>query len=105
MAMSAQRWRMDTRDPPNPLAMARDLGPAITAAADTIERERRIPAPLLAQLHQSRLFRMLLPRTVGGDEVEPGRYVLAIEEIARRDASVAGNVFVANSSPLIAPSL
>jgi alkylation response protein AidB-like acyl-CoA dehydrogenase len=46
---------------------------------------------------------MLLPRSVGGDQVEPGRYLMAIEEIARHDASVAWNVFVANSSSLIAP--
>jgi alkylation response protein AidB-like acyl-CoA dehydrogenase len=94
---------MDTRDPPNPLAMARALGAAIDAAADTVESTRRIPAQLMAQLHESRLFRMLLPRTVGGDQMEPGAYVTAIEEIARHDASVAWNVFVANSSSLIAP--
>src|SRR5436190_4188973 len=94
---------MDTRELPNPLAMARDLGPAIAAASETVERTRRIPETLLAQLHQSRLFRMLLPRSVGGDETEPGAYVLAIEEIARHDGSVAWNVFVANSSSLIAP--
>jgi alkylation response protein AidB-like acyl-CoA dehydrogenase len=94
---------MDTRDPPNPLVMARALGAAIAAAADTVESTRRLPAPLLAQLHEARLFRMLLPRTVGGDQMEPGAYVTAIEEIARHDASIAWNVFVANSSSLIAP--
>ena len=94
---------MDTRDPPDPLAMARDLGAAIAAAADAVESTRRIPEPLLARLHELRLFRMLLPRSVGGDQMEPGRYLLAIEEIARHDASVAWNVFVANSSSLIAP--
>jgi alkylation response protein AidB-like acyl-CoA dehydrogenase len=94
---------MDTRFPPDPLAMARALGAAIAAAADAVESTRRIPEPLLAQLHQSRLFRMLLPRSIGGDQMEPRRYLLAIEEIARHDASVAWNVFVANSSSLIAP--
>jgi len=83
--------------------MARALGAAIAAAADAVESTRRIPEPLLAQLHQSRLFRMLLPRSIGGDQMEPRRYLLAIEEIARHDASVAWNVFVANSSSLIAP--
>ena len=84
---------------------ARELGAAIAAAADAIESTRRIPEPLLAQLHESRLLRMLLPRSVGGDQTEPGTYVLAIEEIARHDASVAWNVFVANSSALIAAFL
>ena len=37
-----------------------------------------------SQLHAARLFRMLLPRSVGGDEVEPWAYLRAVEEIAAR---------------------
>ena len=96
---------MENRDRPDRLATARDLGAAIAAAADTIEATRRIPEPLLAHLHASRLFRMLLPRSVGGDQTQPGDYLLAIDEIARHDASVAWNMFVANSAALIAPFL
>ena len=96
---------MDTRPGPDPHAQARALGAAIAASADEIERTRRIPAPLLGRLHEARLFRMLLPRSVGGDQVEPGTYVVAIEEIARHDASLAWNVFVANSAALIAAFL
>ncbi len=87
----------------NPLARARDLGPAISAAADEIERTMEIPEPVLSRLHESRLLRMLLPRSAGGDQVEPWVYAHAIEEIARHDGSVAWNLFVANSSALIAP--
>lgn len=96
---------MDPRARPDALARARALGPAIAAAADEIERTRRIPEPLLSALHEARIFRLLLPRAYGGGEVEPGAYLLAVEEIGRRDASVAWNVFVANSSALIAPFL
>jgi alkylation response protein AidB-like acyl-CoA dehydrogenase len=88
-----------------PVVRARELGSAIAAAADEIERSRRIPGPLLAQLGRSRLLRMLLPRSVDGDQTEPSVYLQAIEEIARHDASVAWNVFVANSSALIAAFL
>ncbi|HVY16948.1 MAG TPA: acyl-CoA dehydrogenase family protein [Rhodopila sp.] len=86
-----------------PVARARDLGPAIEAAADTIERTQTIPEPLLTQIHDARLARMLLPRSVDGDEVEPWVYMHAIEELARHDGSVGWNLFVANSSALIAP--
>lgn len=96
---------MDQRADPDPIARARDLGNAIAAASDTIERTRRIPEPLLTQLHDSRLFRMLLPRSAGGDQVEPGIYFLAVAEVARHDASIAWNLFVGNSSALIAPFL
>ena len=46
---------------------------------------------------------MLLPRSVGGDQVEPWTYLRAIEEIARFDGSVGWNTFVGNSAALIAP--
>jgi alkylation response protein AidB-like acyl-CoA dehydrogenase len=87
----------------DPVARARALGPALEAAGDEIERSQEIPEPLLTQLHEARLFRMLLPRSVGGDQVEPWVYLRAIEEIARCDGSVGWNAFVANSSALIAP--
>jgi indole-3-acetate monooxygenase len=96
---------MDIQTSPDPVARARELGAEIAAAADEIERTRRIPEALLGRLHDSRLFRMLLPRSAGGDEAEPALYVAAIEELARHDASVAWNAFVANSSALIAAYL
>jgi indole-3-acetate monooxygenase len=96
---------MDIQERPDPIATARDLGQAIAAAADAIEKTRRIPAPLLARLHDSRLFRLLLPRSVGGEQTEPTTCLLVIEEIARQDASVAWNVFVTNSAALIAAFL
>ena len=86
----------------DPVARARELGPEIEAAADEIERTRRIPEPLLGHLHEARLFRMLLPRSAGGDETEPSVYVAALEEIAGHDASVGWNTFTANSSALVA---
>lgn len=88
-----------------PLLRARALGPAIAEAADAIERDRRIPAPLAAALHRAGLFRMLLPRRFGGGEIAPTAYLLAVEEVARHDASVAWNIFVANSTVLIAAYL
>ena len=85
------------------VARARDLGPAIEAAADTIERTQTVPEPLLSQIHDAQLARMLLPTSVGGAQVAPWIYLAAIEEIARHDGSVGWNLFVANSSALIAP--
>jgi indole-3-acetate monooxygenase len=96
---------MDIQSGPDPVARARELGAEIAAAADEIERTRRIPEPLLERLHDSRLFRMLLPRAADGDETEPALYVAAVEELARHDASIAWNVFTANSAALIAAYL
>jgi alkylation response protein AidB-like acyl-CoA dehydrogenase len=89
----------------DPLARVRELGPAILAAADTIEQTRRIPEPLLTQLHDARLFRMLLPLSVGGDELDPVTYVRAVEAAASCDGSVGWCLSIANSTSLIAPYL
>ncbi len=84
---------------------ARDLGPLIDAHADEIERTRRLPEPLLAGMHREKMFRLLLPRSVGGEEVDPGTYLHAVEAISRHDASLAWNMFVGNSSSLLAAYL
>jgi len=89
----------------NPLAGVRALAPVIEAAADVIERTRRIPEPLLTQLHEARLFRMLLPRSVGGDEIDPSTYVRAVEAAASYDGSIGWCLSIANSIALIAPYL
>src|ERR1700686_2409460 len=96
---------MDIQTRSDPVARAGELGAEISTAADEIERTRRIPGVLLERLHDSRLFRMLLPRSADGDETEPAVYVAAVEELARHDASIAWIVFVSNSSALIAAFL
>jgi alkylation response protein AidB-like acyl-CoA dehydrogenase len=96
---------MNDASRPDPVMRARDLASAIGAAADETERLRRIPEPLLDELHEARLFRMLYPRSVGGDEVEPATYIDAIGELARADGSVGWCVSIANSIGLFAPYL
>lgn len=88
-----------------PLARARALAARIGDAADAIERDQRIPPALLGDIHDSGLFRLLLPRSIGGEEADPRDYLLAVEEIGRHDGSLAWCTFVANSSALIAAYL
>ena len=71
------------------IARARALAPLIADAADRIERERVIPEDVLAAMHEARLFRMLIPRSCDGEEVEPATFFHVMETIAAADASVA----------------
>lgn len=87
------------------VAAAQNLGLKIEEAADDIETLRKIPADLMHALHEHRLTRMLLPRSIGGDEVRPSVYLDAIIELSRHDGSVGWNIFVANSSALLAAFL
>lgn len=68
---------------------ARQLGPMIEAAADEIERRRELSEPIVAALAERGLFRLLLPRSLGGAELPPAAYVPVVEEIAKHDASIA----------------
>src|SRR5438105_74002 len=89
----------------SPVARAGDLAQSIAAETDEIERCRRLTKPVLDELHEARLFRMLYPRSVGGDEVEPAVYIDAVGELARADGSVGWCVSIANSIGLFAPYL
>jgi len=75
--------------PQDPVARARGLRAQIEGAAQAIERERALPRELLCALHDARLFRLLLPKSCGGEEVAPAVFVAAVEEVAKADASVA----------------
>ena len=89
----------------DPVARARALGSEIDAVADIIEATRRLPEPLLTHMHEARMFHLLLPRVLGGEEVHPGTYVDTVTEISRHDGSLGWNMFVGNSSALLAPYL
>ena len=71
------------------IGRARELIPLIDRAGDRIERERRIPDGVLDALHDARLFRLLLPRSCDGEEVDPVTLFQVVEAIAQGDASVA----------------
>jgi alkylation response protein AidB-like acyl-CoA dehydrogenase len=71
------------------LQRVRELGPAIDAAADGIEANRDLPAPLFAALRERGLFRLVQPVDYGGAELDPPSLVQVIEQVARHDASTA----------------
>ena len=71
------------------LETARALQPTIAKYADRVEAERRLPAPLSDALHDAGMFRMLLPRSLGGAELDPPTFVQVMETLAMADASTA----------------
>ena len=70
------------------IGRARELIPLIECASERIERERRIPEDVLDALHEARLFRLLIPRSCDGEEVEPATLFQVVEAVAQGDASV-----------------
>src|SRR5689334_5381416 len=92
-------------DGPDYVARARSLGAALTAVSDEIERNRELPAPILAALIGNGLFRLLQPRSLGGAELDPMSYVQVVEQIARHDASTGWCIEQANGCSMAAAFL
>ena len=80
------------------LQRARDLIPTVRGYSDQIDRERRLPAALVEQLKSAGLFHVLLPKDVGGLEVDPVNSARIVEEIARGDGSAGWCVMLAAQS-------
>jgi alkylation response protein AidB-like acyl-CoA dehydrogenase len=72
-------------------ALERALGVVelLCSSADRIEAARALPPDIVAALHQARLFRLLLPRSLGGDELNLQSLAQVMEVIGGADASTA----------------
>src|SRR5262249_21749837 len=74
---------------PDWVARARELSPMVEAAAARTEAERKIPADVLAAMHDAGLFHILLPLSLGGAAADLVTFNQVIETIAAADASPA----------------
>ena len=70
------------------LAAARRLEPSVVELRDQFDRDRQLPPGLVDQLHAANLFRMWLPRAIGGAELPPLEFLAVIEELSRQDGSL-----------------
>ena len=66
---------------------AKALAPQIQASAEEMERSRRLPAPLVEAMAQAGLFRLWIPRTLGGEETDPITLVRVVEETSKEDGA------------------
>jgi alkylation response protein AidB-like acyl-CoA dehydrogenase len=78
---------MMASDAPSPLETARKLAPMIRSCADEIDAARELPRSLFEALADAGLFRLALPRALGGFELDLPTYIQVIEELGKADAS------------------
>jgi alkylation response protein AidB-like acyl-CoA dehydrogenase len=71
------------------VAAARRVAGILGGCAAEIDAARELPARALDAMHAAEMFRLLLPRSVGGAELDPLAYNKVVEEIAAGDASAA----------------
>jgi indole-3-acetate monooxygenase len=84
---------------------ARALAPVVEQWRDASEQERRVPRPLFEALRDAGVFRMSVPKAVGGAEVDEETILQAIEELSRQDGSVGWNVMIASNAAIAAAYL
>src|SRR5215475_5945735 len=72
------------------------LGPAIRGYQDEIEREQRLPKALVEQFHAAGFYSLVIPRSLGGLQLDPLTYMRVVELLAEAAGSVGWNL--ANNS-------
>jgi indole-3-acetate monooxygenase len=72
------------------------LRPMIRGYHEEIERDPRLPKALVEQLHAAGFYRLVIPRELGGLQVDPLTYLRVVELLAEGAGSVGWNL--ANNS-------
>ncbi|HTF35119.1 MAG TPA: acyl-CoA dehydrogenase family protein [Myxococcota bacterium] len=86
----------------DPIDAARALVPRLRALSPRIERERRLPLDVVAELAATGLFALCIPRSLQGEEASPITLIRVIEELAVGDAAAAWCVMIGATSGLVA---
>lgn len=81
------------------------LAPIIREHADRAEREAQMSPEVAEAFHEAGLFRILLPRSMGGGELTIPDSLRLIEEVSRVDGSAGWNLAICSGGPLFGHNL
>src|SRR5713101_8080964 len=97
MQKNAEEMRLPVDiDAQPPVQAAAALRPVIRGYRDEIEREQRLPKALVEQLHAAGFYSLVIPRELGGMQVDPLTYLRVVELVSEGAGSVGWNL--ANNS-------
>lgn len=85
------------------LTQVQELLPKVIAEADRIDRDRKLPSELANEIADNGFFHLLVPKSLGGAEMDWLEYLAIIEAFGEADGSTAwcvnqGNVFASRSA-------
>ncbi len=86
----------------NVLEASRALEPLIRADADEAEAARRYPRRVIQAMAEAGVFRMLVPRVAGGDEMDPLTLLDVVEAVSRFDGSAGWVAMIGSGAGFIA---
>jgi alkylation response protein AidB-like acyl-CoA dehydrogenase len=84
------------------LQTARALAPELTNRASEGEQLRTMPADLVARAKADGLFRLALPRALGGLELDPLTILEVVEILSEADGSAGWTLLIGNSTAFFA---
>jgi len=87
------------------LERAEGLRPLIEAHAADSERSRQLAAPTVAALTEAGCFNMLVPRSLGGGELDVASMVQVIEAVSKADGAAGWCVMIAATTGVTAAQL
>ena len=92
-------------NPGSYLTAARELALHVAAVTDRIDQERELPDELFAELADKGFFRLLVPRSLGGGEIDYLEHLSIVQTFAEVDGSTAwcinqNNVFATVSAKM-----
>lgn len=70
------------------ISAAKAVAPIVHAEAAAAEQQRRLTDKTIKAMKGAKLYRLMLPRSLGGVEADPVTALQVIEEIAYADGSV-----------------
>src|SRR5262249_9653581 len=71
---------------------AAGLKPVLRQHYEEIEREQRMPSALVEQLREAGFYKMVIPRALGGLQVDTLTYLRVVELLAEGAGSVGWNL-------------
>lgn len=80
------------------VSVARELGPMLRANSQRSDRDGRLPAESVNAMRDAGLFRMYVPRSLGGLQVDPVTHARVQEELSRHDSAAGWMLQAAGSS-------
>ncbi|HEX2171073.1 MAG TPA: acyl-CoA dehydrogenase family protein [Dehalococcoidia bacterium] len=84
---------------------ARHLRSVIEKHRDQIDTERQLSVALVEALRDAGLFSLLLPRSLGGEELNLATFLQVVEEVSAADGSVGWNLQIGSNGGIFAAHL
>lgn len=77
---------------------ARAIGPALSQHSNEEEKDRRLSRSSVDLLRKAGLYRLFMPKSLGGIEADPITTAKIVEEISRYNAAAGWSLMVGNTS-------